>query len=196
MFRSFVPLTILILASLAHAQPNNLALRVANLEQDIRILSQTVGSLRLELEAMARENNTLKATVREEVARNADQYVTLSQLNSRLGVLVKDLEGSLAANQRSTLEEVGKQIDDLAAQTQKALLAMSKSVAAAPELSTTPRFNSNFPKAGISYTVKTGDSLGKIARENNSKIEWIQNANKIAGELIYPGQQIFIPQQD
>ena len=169
---------------------------MANLEQDIRILSQTVGSLRLELEAMARENNSLRATVSEEVASSASQNVTLTQLNSRLTGLVADLEASLASNQRSTLEEVGSQIDDLAAQTQKALLAMSKSVAAAPELTTAPRFNNNFPKAGISYTVKSGDSLGKIARENASKIEWIQNANKIAGELIYPGQQIFIPQQD
>lgn len=196
MFRSTVLLFALSLTSLVHAQPNSLSVRVANLEQDIRILSQTVGSLRLELEAMARANDSLRTTVADEVAKGADQYVTLSQLNTRLSNLVTDLEGSLAANQRATLEEVGAQIDDLAAQTQKALLAMSKSVAVAPELETTPRFNSNFPKTGISYTVKSGDSLGKIARENTSKIEWIQNANKIAGELIYPGQQIFIPQQD
>ena len=197
MFRSLLPLFFLVCASLATAQTNTLAVRLANLEQDVRLLSQTVGSLRLELESMSRENANLRTTLSREVAQSANQYVTLTQLNSRLNNLVKELENSLAANQRATLEQVGAQIDDLAAQTQKALLAMSKSVAASPQLSaTTPRFNDNFPKSGISYTVKSGDSLGKIARENTSRVEWIQNANKIAGELIYPGQQLFIPQQD
>ena len=193
MSRSFVAFITLFLTTFIQAQPENLGVRVANLEQDIRILSQTVGSLRLELEAMSRENARLRSTVGEEIQKSANQYVTLSQLNSRLSSLVAELEASLATNQRATLAEVGKQIDDLAAQTQKALVAMSRSVAAAPELSTTTRFNNNFPKAGISYTVKTGDSLGKIARGNASRIEWIQNANKIAGELIYPASNSSSP---
>ncbi len=179
------------------AQPTSTAVRLANLEQDMRLLQQTVGQLRLEVEAMGRENEQLRATVDRQLARNRGEFITLQTLNQRLAAFTKDVEASLSANQKETIEQVAEQIDSLAQQTQKALEALARSNAAAPQLAAeSPSFNDDFPKSGVSYTVKSGDSLGKIAREQRSNIEWIRNANRIAGDLIYPGQQLFIPQKD
>lgn len=178
------------------AQPDTMAVRVANLEQDVRLLQQAIGPLRLELEAMRRENSELRAQVQNELGQSRRDLVTLGQLNQRLAALSKEVEGALASNQKATIDQVSKQIEDLAEQTRKAIKTLVD-VAAPPPTDTAPvTFNDNFPKTGISYTVQPGDSLGKIAREQNSTIDWIRNANRIAGDLIYPNQQLFIPQKD
>lgn len=43
------------------------------------------------------------------------------------------------------------------------------------------------------YVVKKGDSLYKIAKEYNTTVEAIKNANNLATETIYPNQVLFIP---
>jgi LysM repeat protein len=47
----------------------------------------------------------------------------------------------------------------------------------------------------VTYTVQSGDTLTKIAREHGSSIKDIQNANKIANPArdLRVGQSIFIP---
>ena len=54
----------------------------------------------------------------------------------------------------------------------------------------------DYPKSGITYTVQSGDSISKIARKNNSRIKWIQDANKISDpSKLQVGDEIFIPQK-
>lgn len=43
------------------------------------------------------------------------------------------------------------------------------------------------------YVVKKGDSLYKIAKEYNTTVEGIKNANNLATDTIYPNQVLFIP---
>jgi membrane-bound lytic murein transglycosylase D len=42
--------------------------------------------------------------------------------------------------------------------------------------------------AGKTYTVKKGDSLSRIADENNTTLEKLRQLNKLSSDLIYPGQ--------
>ena len=44
----------------------------------------------------------------------------------------------------------------------------------------------------ISYTVKSGDSLGKIAQKNNCTISDLKSWNGIKGNTIYAGQKLKI----
>ncbi|NBD38282.1 MAG: LysM peptidoglycan-binding domain-containing protein [Verrucomicrobia bacterium] len=57
-------------------------------------------------------------------------------------------------------------------------------------------FNDDYPQQGTSYTVQSGDSLARIARELGSKVDWIRNANRLTSDIIYPGQELFIPLQE
>ncbi|HEY1111042.1 MAG TPA: LysM domain-containing protein, partial [Opitutaceae bacterium] len=58
----------------------------------------------------------------------------------------------------------------------------------------TVSFNENYPKEGIAYVVKQGDTLAVIARKHNAKVNDIINANKITDpSKIMVGQTLFIP---
>jgi LysM repeat protein len=194
MFWRLIAAGVCLLPGLLFSQANPDTVRLANLEQDVRALQQTMNTLRLEFEEMARENARLRAQVQQEVTNSRRDLVTLQQLNQRLSALSRDVEGSLATSQKATIDEVAKRMETLAKQTQEAIKALSDAIGQRPQLA--PTFNTNFPKTGVSYTVQPGDSLGKIAREHNSTIDWIRNANAIAGDRIFPNQQLFIPQQN
>ena len=47
--------------------------------------------------------------------------------------------------------------------------------------------------SGISYTVRKGDTLGRIARRYNLSTEQLRQTNQISGDLIRVGQKLRIP---
>lgn len=59
---------------------------------------------------------------------------------------------------------------------------------AKPEAATPAVSNS-----GKSYTVVSGDSLWKIARNNGTTVEKLKAANNLTTEMIHPGQVLVIP---
>ncbi|WP_199244225.1 LysM peptidoglycan-binding domain-containing protein [Caedibacter taeniospiralis] len=44
-----------------------------------------------------------------------------------------------------------------------------------------------------SYTVKKGDSLGKIAKANNTTESCIKSLNNLKGDVISPEQKLYLP---
>jgi lipoprotein-anchoring transpeptidase ErfK/SrfK len=51
-------------------------------------------------------------------------------------------------------------------------------------------FSSVVTPGGISYEIKPGDTLSKIARENNTTIELIKKSNNLVDGKIYPGRKL------
>ncbi|WP_228275569.1 cell wall hydrolase [Gracilibacillus oryzae] len=49
------------------------------------------------------------------------------------------------------------------------------------------------PTISNAYTVKSGDSLWKIARQNGVSVLSLQNANNRSSSIIYPGENLLIP---
>ncbi|MDR1145120.1 MAG: LysM peptidoglycan-binding domain-containing protein [Verrucomicrobiales bacterium] len=47
--------------------------------------------------------------------------------------------------------------------------------------------------SGEKYTVVSGDSLWKIARNHGTTVEQLKAVNNLTGELIHPGQVLVIP---
>jgi LysM repeat protein len=47
--------------------------------------------------------------------------------------------------------------------------------------------------SGISYTVRKGDTLGRIARRYNLSTEQLRRTNQISGDLIRVGQKLHLP---
>lgn len=174
------------LAICAHAQVDSTRIEVANLRQDVALLTQRVGELAMAVEQLTRENNALQSKANQ-------SYVTVEQLNRALADTNRTLQSALAEQKGDVLRQVAGQIERLAKATNASLDAMAKNQATRPVVQTT--FGEDFPKEGINYTVQTGDTLGEIARKNGAKLQDIINANKISDPTrIRVGQTLFIPQ--
>ncbi len=168
-----------LVAALAVAQSPGLEL--ANLREDVRVLTQRVGELTLRLEQLERENLELKGQARA----GERSYATLAQLNEA----VADLNRQVTAAKADTLQVVAGQMEKLARQTNAALESVAKS---APPRSGV--FTEDYPKEGISYTVQKGDSLAAIAKKTGARQQDIINANKLSDpSRITAGQTLFIP---
>jgi len=176
------------------AQTDELRLNVANLSQDMSQLSQQVRALRLEIEQIQRENRQLRAQLAEAGARQQTE-MQISSLGAAVEALRRDFTAADAAQKDEILAEMSRQMRALAKETEAAIAAVAAVVGSEPKVETPVHFPSDYPKTGITYTVRSGDTLSKIARQHNSTTKHIQNANKIVNPAkdLQVGQTIFIP---
>ncbi|MFO8027817.1 MAG: LysM peptidoglycan-binding domain-containing protein [Opitutales bacterium] len=176
------------------AQSDSVRVSVANLNQDVSQLSQQVKTLRLEIEQMQRENKKLRAQLAE-ARSNREAEDQLSNLSSAIEAARHDYQAADKAQKKEILAEMTRQMRALAKETEEAIDAVAEAVGSEPQIETPANFSSDYPKTGVTYTVRSGDTLSKIAREHDSKIKHIQNANKIVNPArdLQVGQTIFIP---
>lgn len=184
----FATLVVLPLGLLA--QPNlPPAVELANLREDVRLLTQRLGELSLRVEQLERTNAELART-----AAGAQQNAaTLSQLNTAIADLSRDIRTAQTQTKNEVLAVVATQMENLAKQTNAALDAMARNRAAsAPAAPAT--FSDNFPKEGVTYTVQRGDTLSSIAQRHGARVQDIVNANRITDPTrVQVGQVLFIP---
>ena len=184
-FRSGALLAALLTAAQAQNGPDNTRVDLANLRQDVLLLSQRVGELTMTVEQLNRDNSALQA-------KAGQSYVTLEQLNRSVADINRSMQSALAENKRETLNQVSGQMERLAKQTQAAIDALAKNQATRPPVQTS--FSEDFPKEGVNYTVVNGDTLSGIAKKTGGKLSDIRNANKIADDSkVRVGQTLFIP---
>jgi len=170
--------------------------QVADLIQDVNALRSTVGALRIEVEALNRENNQLKTQVAALGAANAGQQSVMRQVDAKLAGMKAELLKEDAETKKEIVASVTRQIDSLAKQMSESLRKIAGSsspqVADAPP----PSFSDDYPKDGIMYLVQPGDTISEIATTQNSRVEWIRDANKIvnASRDLRAGATIFVPQ--
>jgi len=169
--------------------------QLANLRSDMDRLDQMVRSLRLEVEALRRENRETQEWVKTQLAGAGRDAITSAQLNAVLRDFEQKIQNMNKASRDAVVNEVSQEIERLAAQTRTAIAALAKSVEGQPRLDQVVTFSDDYPRTGRSYRVKSGDSLARIAREMGSRVEWIRNANRLASDTIFPGQELFIPVQ-
>lgn len=179
-------LTVLMATAWGQTSSDNLRVEVANLRQDVLLLSQRVGELTMTVEQLNRDNSALQA-------KTSQSYVTIEQLSKAVADINRTMQSALSEQKRETLSQVAGQIERLGRQTNAALDALAKNQATRPVVQTS--FSDDFPKEGINYTVQPGDSLAVIAKKNNARQQDIINANKIADpSKLRAGQTLFIPQ--
>jgi LysM repeat protein len=184
----------LVLPACLSAQSDSLRVSVANLSQDVSQLSQQLRTLRLEIEQMHRENNQLRAQVAAATSSSQTE-VQISGLGSAIEAVRRDYLAADAVQKEEILTEVNRQMRALAKETEGAIGAVAAVVGSEPQVATPVHFPSDYPKTGITYTVRSGDTLSRIARDHNSTTKHIQNANKIVNPAkdLQVGQTIFIP---
>lgn len=166
---------------------------LGDMQQDMALLKREVGNLRLEVEQLTRQNEALERKIRQMQSSNTSSDLVRSQVAS----VRSDVSSQNEAMKREIIKLVKKDIESLASQTNDAIEKLAKAIGQRPQASMPTSFGDDYPKMGITYTVKSGDTLGKIARANNSKIKWIQDANKIEdpNRGLRVGESIFIPQK-
>ena len=146
------------------AQSSDMRVTVANMKQDVDLLSQQVKALRLEVEEMMREN----ARLRSQVAAAQSDEGTQNQINS-LSVAIegirREYRAADEAQKKLIIEEVNRQVSALGKEMQAGLNTVANAVNAQPSVSTTTHFSEDYPKTGITYEVRSGDTLSKIARK-------------------------------
>jgi nucleoid-associated protein YgaU len=187
MFRWCRALPILLIATGAAAQLPPSGIDFANLQEDVRGLTQKVNALSLQMEQLQPKPNFGTP------APDAASYATLIQLNAAVADLNRSIQAAVAAAQTDTLAEVNLQLKKLAQQVNAALASAGKKPAG--EGTETTTFSSDYPKTGESYTVVKGDTLAIIAKKLGAKRQDIVNANKISDpSRIQLGQVLFIPE--
>ncbi len=184
---------VLTLASLASFLPaQTAAIELANLREDVRLLSQRVGEFQARLEQLENENREL----RSKAAGAAQSYATIAQLNESVADLNRLIKSSSSAAKSETLQQVSGQIEKLVRQTNAAIDAMNKaaSVSRSPVAAAPPTFSDDYPKEGTTYIVQKGDNIGSVAKKTGGSIKDIINANKLEDpSKIHTGQSLFIP---
>lgn len=168
------------------------AVEFANMREEFRLLQQRVGELSIRVEQLEEANTRLTKS-----AAGAEQtYATLTQLNTAIADLSRDIKAANSATKSEVLLTVGTQMENLAKQTNAALDSLRPvRPAATPAAPAVPLvFSDDFPKEGISYTVSAGDTVSRIAQKTGAKVADIINANKLADpSKILAGQVLFVP---
>ncbi len=165
---------------------------LADMQQDMALLKREVGNLRLEVEQLSRRNSELTRQLNAAKASSTSNDLVRAQVSS----VRSEVSSQNEALKREIISLVKKDIENLASQTDAAIQKLAKAMGSRPQAALPVSFSDDYPKMGITYVVKSGDTIGKIARQNNSKIKWIQDANKIADPSrgLRVGETIFIPQ--
>ena len=167
---------------------------LADLQQDMSITKSDVGSLKLEIEQLRRDMDALRQRIND-ISRSSVQG---DSVRAQIAGVKAQNSAQTEALKREIIAQVRKDMEDMANQTNTAISKLANAISVRPQASLTQtNFSDNFPKTGITYTVKPGDSLNKIARQNNSRAKWIQDANKITDPSrdLRVGASIFIPQE-
>ena len=176
-----------------HAQTRE---QTANLFADVELMKQELGQLRLQVERVLKENENLRNSMTQLVENQAGmrkEYLALvAQAETNIDAMRVQLEKGNLKNRKEIIAAVTAQVEKFAKQTQVAKAAAPKKKASS-EIKY--EFSDNFPGSGIEYTIKRGDNLWKIANNNSSKIQWIQDANRISNPgNLKVGSVIFLPQ--
>lgn len=175
--------------------------QVAGLEQDMALLrselarlSQQVADLEQSVAALRRSPAATSS------APGMDRAAVVAEIDRRNSALRADLDRALAAftkqvNQAlASRQPVQPQVPVAGPASPVAPAAPAAEAPAAPA-APADGLPADMPRTGIRYKVKAGDTLSRIARQNNSRQEWILKANGIANpDQLQLGAEIFIPQ--
>jgi LysM repeat protein len=109
-------------------------------------------------------------------------------------VTVGELARANNLTKTSTIK-VGQKLKVPTATTEKANVAMASVIPTSSDASgaASTALATGADASGASYTVKSGDSLWKIARQQNVTVSALKQANSLSGDSLKVGQKLHIP---
>ena len=173
--------------------------RLANLTQDLELLSRQVASLRSEVEILRRENTQLRLLVEQGSKSKGVSQAKLVDFSRQMDSQLADLRREVTqsnANAKILKQHVDSSLQKLIQQMNTGFSSIRSNPVATPE---TPAvaFNDEYPKdRGFVHKVGKGETVSSIAKKHNSKVSWIINANRISDPTkVHVGKALFVPQQ-
>ncbi|MDA8991620.1 LysM peptidoglycan-binding domain-containing protein [Opitutales bacterium] len=169
--------------------------QVANLKQDLELISREVAGLRSEVELLRRENAQLRVVV-DSFSKKTNSSQNLSsaqvvQLNARIASLEKRVQAN-SSSQSQIQANTDKQIQELIKQMNLGFDKVSKST---PSPVPAKSFSTDYPQKGFVHKVEKGETVSSIAKKYKSKVSWIINANQISDPTkVFVGKELFVPQ--
>jgi LysM repeat protein len=170
--------------------------QVANLKQDLELISRELTGLRSEVELLRRENAQLRVVVDSFSKKaNSDQGISAAQvlqINTRLSSLEKRVQAN-TESQATIQSRVNQQMQELIKQMNDGFETVSKTSATPSPAKT---FSSDYPQKGFVHKVEKGETVSSIAKKYESKVKWIIDANQIADPTkVFVGKELFVPQK-
>ena len=170
--------------------------QVANLKQDLELISREVAGLRSEVELLRRENAQLRVVVQSFSKKtNSDQGISSAQMvqvNGRLSYIEKKVQEN-ARSQVKMQTNVNQQMQELIKQMNDGFEKISQGpTTPTPAMS----FSTDYPQKGFVHKVEKGETVSSIAKKYESRVKWIIDANQITDPTkVSVGKELFVPQK-
>ncbi len=173
--------------------------RLANLTQDLELLSRQVANLSSEVEILRRENVQLRIVAQQAGKTQGVSQASLQDFARRMDAQLADLRAEMNRNKAGSdalRRHVDESLKRLVEQMNAGFAKMSIPAASAAPPKETVTFNDDYPQdKGFVHTVEKGETVTSIAKKYKSKISWILNANRISDpRKVFVGRELFVPQ--
>ncbi len=168
-------------------QLNNFNVELDILEGKSGNQQSTLNKLQQHLTSHPEKNHV---TVQEELLLLEKQ---IGALNNNISLVAKDLAKlqTFAQASRQSISQhdtAFKRINSTIQQQNERLYKMTESLNLINEI-----IGRTIPSSEKNYTVKSGDTLEKIARKHKTTIESLKQENNLTTDLIFAGQELYLP---
>lgn len=172
--------------------------RLANLTQDLELISRQVANLRSEVEILRRENAQLRIVAEKAGKTQGVSAGSLQEFARQMDGRLESLRVDIAQN-KTGAEALRRHVDS---RFQKLIKQMNAGFAAyngsSPPIASSPsvKFTDDYPKdKGLVHVMGKGDTISSIALKYKSKIRWILSANRISDPTkVHVGKELYVPQ--
>lgn len=169
--------------------------QVAALIEEVTALRDEVNRLRMDVEDLRSENARLRENLerKSKLSENASEIASLRvEINNKLETLRREICAGVDKRIAEMVANTNAALEKMRSQVNKALAGGQSSGSPAP--ATPLKEPKDLPENGITYKIKKGDTLSKIAREHRSKLEWILYLNPgLNANNLSIGKEIVIP---
>ena len=167
-------------------------------------MQQDISDLKIEVDKLKMENADLREAMAKQKASAAPARSTGEIANRQRNEIFNEVDRRLkqqTADVNAALAELTRQVNASLAKSQTNSKNTNQPTAAAAAPAAAAVADDNLPadmtRTGVTYKVRPGDTVTRIARQLNSKADWILKANKLTNAAALKADaEIFVPQAE
>ncbi len=180
--------------SMVGALCGNPNVQLANLKQDMELVSRELAGLRTEVELLRRENAQLRVSV-EQLSRRQSSSASAGSAKQEGRLQALERRASQSEKGQVALQQnMDKKIKELIGEMNKVITQVNQPSAGGSSPVTS--FSDDYPQKGFVHKVERGETVSSIAQKYKSRVKWIIDANQIVDPTkVFVGKELFVPQK-